>query len=82
MQRLGLSGSETQGRAYLRYELMMEVFMFGFFKKDPLKQLQAEYEKKLTAAQAAQRSGDIKTYSELSAEADAIYQKIQQHKTP
>ena len=51
--------------------------MFGLFKKDPVKQLQAEYEKKLTAAQQAQRNGDIKTYSELSAEADAIYQKIQ-----
>lgn len=51
--------------------------MFGLFKKDPIKQLQAEYEKKLTAAQTAQRSGDIKTYSELSAEADAIYQQIQ-----
>lgn len=56
--------------------------MFGLFKKDPMKQLQADYEKKLTAAQAAQRNGDIKTYSELTAEAEAIYQKIQQHKAP
>lgn len=55
--------------------------MFGLFKKDPTVQLQKDYEKKLTAAQQAQRSGDIKTFSELSAEADAIYQKIQSLKS-
>jgi hypothetical protein len=56
--------------------------MFGLFKKDPVAQLQKEYEKILTAAQQAQRSGDIKTYSDLSAQADAIYQKIQALKSP
>lgn len=51
--------------------------MFGLFKSDPRKQLQRDYEKKLSDAMHAQRNGDIRTYSTLTAEADAIYSKLQ-----
>lgn len=51
--------------------------MFGFLKADPLKKLQKDYERKLAAAMQAQRSGDIKTYSTLSEEAQAIYTEIE-----
>ncbi len=51
--------------------------MFGLFKTDPLKKLQKTYEQKLEAAMQAQRSGDIKTYSTLSEEAQAIYAEIE-----
>ncbi|WP_157209894.1 DUF6435 family protein [Marinimicrobium agarilyticum] len=51
--------------------------MFGWLKPDPQKRLQKAYEKKLEAAMVAQRSGDIKTYSLLSEEADGLYRELQ-----
>ncbi len=51
--------------------------MFGWLKPDPTKRLQKAYEKKLEAAMQAQRSGDIKTYSLLSEEADGLYRELQ-----
>lgn len=51
--------------------------MFGWLKPDPKKRLQKAYEKKLEAAMVAQRSGDIKTYSLLSEEADGLYRELQ-----
>ena len=51
--------------------------MFGFFKKDPLKKLQKEYEAKLEEAMHMQRNGKIREYSFLSAEAEDIRLKIQ-----
>lgn len=50
--------------------------MFGLFKTDPTKKLRRDYERKLAAALAAQRSGDIRTYSDLTAEAEALYAQI------
>ncbi|MFC3852931.1 DUF6435 family protein [Salinispirillum marinum] len=50
--------------------------MFGFLKGDPKKKLQKAYEEKLSAAMKAQRSGDIKTYSLLTEEAEAIRAQI------
>ena len=50
--------------------------MFGFLKADPAKKLRKQYDAKLTQAQQAQRNGDIKGFAELSAEADAIWQKL------
>lgn len=50
--------------------------MFGLFKTDPTKKLRQQYEQKLHKAQVAQRSGDIRTYSELTSEAEALYAKI------
>lgn len=51
--------------------------MLNFLKRDTTKALQKAYERKLTEAQQAQRNGDIRGYSLLSEEADALYQIIQ-----
>ncbi len=51
--------------------------MFSFFKKDPAKALQKSYEAKLEQAMQAQRSGDIKSYSMMTAEAEKIREEIQ-----
>ena len=40
--------------------------MFGFFKVDPKKKLDQEYKTLLEQAMHAQRSGDIRKYSELT----------------
>ena len=50
--------------------------MFGLFKSDPVKKHTKVYEKVLEEAMQAQRAGDIRLYSELSSEADKLYQKI------
>ncbi len=55
--------------------------MFGFLKSDPLKKLNREYEALLKEAMEAQRSGDIRLYSELTEQAEKISEKIEQHKT-
>ena len=51
--------------------------MFGLFKKDPLKQLQKEYDALLTEAFQAQRNGNIRLYSTLTAKAEGIREKIE-----
>ncbi|WP_111642290.1 DUF6435 family protein [Marinimicrobium alkaliphilum] len=51
--------------------------MFNLFKSDPSKKLQKAYEAKLEQAMQSQRNGDIRRYSELSAEADVIYKQLQ-----
>ena len=45
--------------------------MFGFFKKDPRKKLDQEYKSLLEQAMHAQRSGDIRKYSELTEAAES-----------
>lgn len=57
--------------------------MLGFFKSSAEKQvkkLQKEYESKLGEAMQAQRSGDIRSYSMLSEEADKLYKKLMEIK--
>jgi hypothetical protein len=51
--------------------------MFSIFKKDPAKKLQKEYMAKLELGMLAQRNGDIRLYSEISTEAEAIRLKIE-----
>ncbi len=51
--------------------------MFSIFKKDPLKKLNKKYEAKLEQAMHAQRDGDIKGYSMITAEAEVIANEIQ-----
>lgn len=51
--------------------------MFGVFKKDPAKKLRKAYSAKLEAAMQAQRNGDIRTYSLLSEEADALWKALE-----
>lgn len=51
--------------------------MFGFLKADPKKKLRKQYDQKLTQALHAQRKGDIRSYSMLTAEAERIWDEIQ-----
>lgn len=54
--------------------------MFSLFKKDPLKQLNANYTAMLEQAMLAQRKGDIKLYSELIDKAAKILKQIEELK--
>ena len=50
--------------------------MFSFLKKDSSSKLNKQYKQLLEKALQAQRRGDIRSYSELSAEAEKIADKI------
>ncbi|WP_370979559.1 DUF6435 family protein [Agaribacterium sp. ZY112] len=50
--------------------------MFSLFKTNPVKKLHKLYERKLELAMRAQRNGDIKSYSLITAEAEDIIQRI------
>lgn len=54
--------------------------MFNFLKSDPIKKLDKEYGALLEKAMQAQRSGDIKSYSELTEQAEAVKAKIDEAK--
>jgi hypothetical protein len=51
--------------------------MFGLFKSNPTKKMRKTYDMKLEQAMHAQRKGDIKTYSMLTAEAEKLWEEIQ-----
>lgn len=51
--------------------------IFKWFKKDPAKKLQKEYLLKLEKAMHAQRNGNIREYSFLTAEAEAVREKLE-----
>ena len=51
--------------------------MFSFLKADPLKKLNKAYQKKLGEALQAQHNGNIRGYSLLTEEAEAIWVEIQ-----
>ena len=50
--------------------------LFSIFKKNPLKKLTQQYNAKLEQAMHAQRKGDIRSYSMLTAEAEQIENQI------
>jgi len=50
--------------------------MFSFFKKDPTKKLNKMYDRKLEEAMLAQRNGNIRAYSMITAEAEKIREQI------
>jgi hypothetical protein len=52
--------------------------VFGFLKPDPVKKLKKAYDRKSTDAMLAQRKGDIRTYSMLTAEAEDLWQQIEE----
>lgn len=52
--------------------------MFGLFKKDPKARLDREYKALLEKAMQAQRSGDIRGYSELTEQAEAKRKAMEQ----
>ena len=55
--------------------------MFGLFRKSPLKQWQKDHEALLARAFQAQRNGNIRLYSTLTAEAEALREKIEAFKS-
>lgn len=55
--------------------------MFGFLKKSPLKQWQKKYDALLAKAFQAQRDGNIRLYSTLTAEAELLREEIEAFKT-
>ena len=48
----------------------------SWFKKDPIKRLQAEYEKKLAEALQYQRNGKMPLFAQSTSEAQAILEEI------
>jgi hypothetical protein len=52
--------------------------MFSIFKRDPIKKLNKLYEAKLEEAMHAQRNGDIKSYSMITAEAEKVAIQIKE----
>jgi hypothetical protein len=57
--------------------LIQDLNMFSFLKADPAKKLNKAYRAKLEEALKAQRNGNIRGYSMLTEESDAIWQQIQ-----
>lgn len=51
--------------------------MLSIFKSDPTKKLKKQYAEKLEKAMLAQRNGDIRSYSMLTAEAEEIREKLE-----
>jgi molybdenum-dependent DNA-binding transcriptional regulator ModE len=52
------------------------MIMFGFFKSDPTKKLQGQYDKMLEQAVNAQRKGDMRLFAELTSQAEQLSSKI------
>lgn len=55
--------------------------MFGLFKSDPTKKLEKKYTKLMEEARDVQRSGDLKLYAKMVAEAEEIQSQIAQLKS-
>jgi hypothetical protein len=51
-------------------------FMFGFFKKNPTKELEKQHKRLMEEAMAIQRSGDLKAYAVKIDEAEKLMDKI------
>lgn len=51
--------------------------MLSIFKSDPTKNLHKRYHLKLEQAMVAQRRGDIKSYSMITADAEKILEEIE-----
>jgi len=51
--------------------------MFSMFKTDPAKKLRKRYHAALERAMLAQRNGDIRTYSLITAEAEELLKDIE-----
>ncbi|GFD78726.1 hypothetical protein KUL118_15880 [Tenacibaculum sp. KUL118] len=53
------------------------ITMFGLFKSNPTKKLRKQYDALLEKAMHAQRNGDIKTYSLLTAQSEQLWKEIE-----
>ncbi|MGX9517483.1 DUF6435 family protein [Vibrio mediterranei] len=51
--------------------------MFSFLKSNPAKKLKKHHSMLVEQAMQAQRKGDIRTYSRLTAEAEEVFKQIQ-----
>ncbi|HHB1595689.1 TPA: DUF6435 family protein [Vibrio campbellii] len=56
--------------------------MFSFFKNNSVKKLKKRHSILCEQAMQAQRRGDIKTYSLLTAEAEEVFEQIKTLNTP
>ena len=54
----------------------LEVFMFKWLKKDPLKKKESEIKKIYEQAVSLQRNGDIRAYSKKIAEVEKLQQEL------
>jgi len=52
--------------------------MFGLFRKDPVKSKKAKYARLLEEARDLQRNGDIQGFAEKTAEAEELWQTIEE----
>lgn len=52
--------------------------MFSLFKRNPTKKMRKQYDALLEKAMHAQRRGDIKSYSMMTADAEALWAQIQE----
>ena len=51
--------------------------MFGIFKKSPIEKMENEHKELLTKAFNAQRNGDIRGYSMITAEAEKVREQLE-----
>jgi hypothetical protein len=56
--------------------------MFNFFRKDPIKKLEKQYQQLLEEAMQLQRKGDIKAYAQKMDEAEQLLKTIEEQKKP
>jgi len=56
---------------------MVTTHMFNLFRSNPSKKLRKQYDALLEKAMLAQRNGDIKSYSLLTAESEDLWKKIE-----
>ena len=54
--------------------------MFGLFRRDPIKKLEAEYQALLEAARDLQRNGDIKGFAAMTQRAEDLRAEIDRAK--
>ena len=72
--RVGIIQTGTEGLTASKLEVLMN--LFKLFKKDPAKKLRKEYHLKLEKALYAQRNGNIREYSFLTSEAEAVKERL------
>jgi hypothetical protein len=63
------------------YTIIEAYNMFGWLKSDPKKKLDQAYHLKLEQAMQAQRKGDIRSYGELTAQAEQLRSELQRLET-
>ena len=72
--RVSIIQTGTEGLTASELEVLMN--LFKLFKKDPAKKLRKEYHLKLEKALHAQRNGNIREYSFLTSEAEAVKERL------